>query len=223
MQLLTKHQTLSLIHSHLPSTAIIIEAGAFDGKDTLLLAQQFPHATIHAFEPVPEIFELLTKNTAHVPNIHRHPYALSDQTGTAIFYVSEKPSRPGKPFQAGSLLKPKERLQWSDAVYNSTIKVPTITLDDWATHNNITNIDFAWLDMQGLELNVLKASPHMLATMQLIYTEVEFIEAYEGQYQYPEVKSWLEAHGFIAIARDFTDKPDWFFGNVLFKKFKKTS
>ncbi|MFI4963693.1 MAG: hypothetical protein ACHP6H_07560, partial [Legionellales bacterium] len=76
MQLLTKHQVLPLVHSQLSPTATIIEAGAFDGRDTLLIAQQFPQATIHAFEPVPEIFELLTKNTAHVPNIHRHPYAL---------------------------------------------------------------------------------------------------------------------------------------------------
>lgn len=218
MQLLTKHQMLPLIRSLLPSTATIIEAGAFDGKDTLLLAQQFPEATIHTFEPVPDIFKLLTTNTQHIPNIRRYPYALSDHTGTAQFYVSEKPSRPGKPFQAGSLLKPKERLQWSDAVYKETIQVPTITLDEWATQNNISHIDFAWLDMQGLELNVLQASPRMLSTMQLIYTEVEFIEAYEGQYQYPEVKSWLESQGFTAIARDFTDQPDWFFGNVLFKR-----
>jgi FkbM family methyltransferase len=218
MQLLTKHQVLPLVHSLLPSPTTIIEAGAFNGQDTLLLARQFPQATIHAFEPVPEIFELLTQNSAHMPNIKRHPYALSDHTGTAQFYVSEKPSRPGKPFQAGSLLKPKERLQWSDAVYTSTIQVPTITLDEWAAQNSITHIDFAWLDMQGLELNVLKASPRMLATMQLIYTEVEFIEAYEGQYQYPEVKAWLESNGFTAIARDFTDQPDWFFGNVLFRR-----
>ena len=131
MQLLHKHQILPLVHSLITPAATIIEAGAFDGRDTLLIAQQFPQATIHAFEPVPEIFELLTKNTAHVPNIHRHPYALSSQTGTAQFYVSEKPSRPGKPFQAGSLLKPKERLTWSDAVYKTTIQVPTLTLDDW--------------------------------------------------------------------------------------------
>lgn len=218
MQLLTKHQMLPLVHSLIPSATIIIEAGAFDGRDTLLIAKQFPQATIHAFEPVPDIFELLTKNTAHVPNIVRHAYALSYHNGTAQFYVSEKPSRPGAPFQAGSLLKPKERLTWSDAVYKTTIDVPTLTLDTWATQNNITHIDFAWLDMQGVELNVLKASPHMLATLQLVYTEVEFIEAYEGQYQYPEVKSWIEAQGFTAIARDFTDQPDWFFGNVLFRR-----
>ena len=218
---ITKQQLFPLIKKYVPEKPIIIEAGSFNGADSLQLAAAFPHATIHAFEPVPEIFQTLRENTRNHPSIICHNVALSDQTGTASFFISRHPKKPMQPFQAGSLLKPKERLAWSPAVYDEQITVPTITLDAWAKKNNITHIDFAWLDLQGYELAVLKAAPVMLATMKLIYTEVHFIQAYENQETYDQVKAWLEEHDFEEIAHDFKNKTDWFFGNALFaRKYK---
>lgn len=213
---INKKDLLPLVARYLPADPIIVEAGAFDGRDTQRLASFWPCATLHAFEPVPTIFELLRVNTQALPNVHCYSTALSDVTATATLYVSEHPERPGKPCQAGSLLQPHERLALSPITYPTTITVPTITLDDWAKATTIDRVDFAWLDMQGYELNVLKASPRMLATMQVIYTEVEFMEAYKDQYLYADVRQWLEAHGFTMIAKDFSDNPTWFFGNALF-------
>jgi len=65
-----------------------------------------------------------------------------------------------------------------------------------------------WLDMQGYELNALKACSAILKTVKVILTEVEFVEAYEGQYLFVEVKQWLEQQGFTMIAR--TAYPHWF-------------
>ncbi len=193
------HQALDYIQKYLPNNPVIVEAGAFDGKDTLRLVQQWPHATIHAFEPVPDIFEQLKKNTEHLNNVHRYPLALSNTTGTATFYVSEKPNKPGKPTQAGALHKPKERLKHSPIEFPHTIDVPTITLDDWATQNNIDHVDMLWLDMQGYELPVMQAAPNILKTVNVIFTEVAFIEAYENQPQYKDVRGWLENNGFTMI------------------------
>ena len=114
------------------------------------------------------------------------------------------------------MLKPKERLEWSQLVFNEIIEVQTVTLDDWAQENNIDHVDFMWLDMQGVELDVLKASPKILGQTKAIYCEVEFIEAYEGQPLYGDVKSWLQQQGFSIVAKDFVDQTTWFFGNVLF-------
>lgn len=216
MLILKKNEILSLIKTYLPDNPTIVEAGAFDGRDTRLLSQTWPHGTIHAFEPVPDIFALLEKNTAQLPNVQRHNIALSGTTGTATFYVSQKPAKPEQPFQAGSLLKPKERLKISDVEYKKTLDVPTITLDAWAAKMGINHIDFLWLDMQGMELNVLKSAPHIVSRAHVIYTEVEFIEAYEGQYLYKDVNDWLTEHGFKEVARDFADQTSWFFGNALF-------
>jgi FkbM family methyltransferase len=216
MDYITKKTVLPYLASYLPASPVIVEAGAFNGNDSLAMHAFWPHATIHSFEPVPDIFNLLEKNTAHVPNIHRYPYALSDATGTAPFHVSASPKHPTQPFQAGSLLKPKERLKLSPVVYPTTITVNTITLDEWAKNNRIALVDFLWLDIQGYELNVLKASPVIVATLRALLVEVEFVEAYENQYLYDDVKVWLQTQGFSMVAQDFPQKPTWFFGNALF-------
>lgn len=214
--LLKKDKLLPFIKNYLSDDPIILEAGAFNGTDTTLLSRYWPKGTVHAFEPVPEIFTLLTNNTSTLSNVIRHNVALSDVNGERTFYLSEKPSAPGKPFPAGSLHEPQDRLQWSPAVYNRTIIVPTITLDAWAHANGIDHIDFLWLDLQGHELSVLKAAPTMLATVSVIYVEVQFVHAYKDQPLYKEVRAWIEDHGFLQVAHDFVDQTSWFFGNVLF-------
>lgn len=218
MRRITKKELLPLIKGLVPLEPVIVEAGCFDGRDTIKLSSFWPQGTVHAFEPVPEIFAMLTKATQDIPNVCRYPYALGAHTGTATLHISAKPDALDKPFQAGSLLQPKERLTWSNVIYPTAIEVPTITLDDWARKFSVPHVDFLWLDVQGFALPILQASPHVLATLKALYVEVEFIEAYEGQHQYLEVKTWLESHGFTMIARDFDDAPQWFFGNALFTK-----
>jgi FkbM family methyltransferase len=218
MRIVKQHEILPVIKQHVSEQPIIVEAGSFNGRDTQKLATFWPKGTVHAFEPVPEIFDQLTMNTQHLSNVCRYQLALSSVTDTAIFHVSENPEKPGRPYPAGSLLAPKERLLWSKARYTKTIEVSTITLDEWAQQHAISHIDFLWLDLQGHELAVIKSSPHILKTVKAIFCEVQFIEAYEGQPLYTEVLSWLEKEGFTAIARDFENTTNWFFGNILFTR-----
>jgi 2-O-methyltransferase len=216
MDIIKKSQILPHLTQYLPDNPIVVEAGAFDGTDTRKISAHWPNGIIHAFEPVPDIFAILEQKTGHLPNVVRHHIALSDHDGSATLYVSEKPSRPGEPFQAGTLLKPKERLNHSPITYPRTITVPTITLDTWAIQNQINHIDFMWLDLQGLALPVLKGGQQILKTVRALFIEVEFIEAYEGQAQYAEIRAWLDTQGFRAIAQDFIDTTSWIYGNVLF-------
>lgn len=217
MTIINPKNLLSYIQPHLPQNPIILEAGSFNGRDTQRLSAFWPQATIHAFEPVPEIFDELCKNTQSNPQIHQYQIALSDQTGSQSFNSAQHPQKPGKLCQAGSLLKPKERLLHSPIIYSGTIQVPTITLDEWAAQRNITHIDFMWLDIQGHELAVLQASPKIVATLKMLYLEVNFIQAYENQPHAHEIHSWLQSQGFELIAQDFTDSTRWFFGNRLYK------
>ena len=218
MIVIKKNELLSFIKKYLPHAPAIVEAGAFDGSDTKKIKEFWPQSTIHSFEPVPEIFALLEKNTTHIAGINRYSMALSNKTGSAIFHVSEKPSRPNQPFQAGSLHEPDQRLLFSDARYPQTISVPTITLDDWAAAYAIDAIDFLWLDAQGHELAILQGATNILKTVTVLYTEVNFIHAYKDQPLYDEIKSWIESQGFVLIAQDFIDQSTWFFGNALFVK-----
>ncbi len=212
------HQSLEFVKNYLPAHPVIVEAGAFNGSETRRLAAMWPQGTIHSFEPVPEIFTQLVENMKIIPSVSCYQLALSSKTGTASFYVSEKPSKPGIASQAGSLHAPKQRLALSPIIFPRTIQVDTITLDDWAAQYHVDHIDFLWLDMQGHELSVLQAAPEMIKTVKVIHTEVNFIEAYEGQPDYTAVKKWLEENGFQEIGRDFEDQTTRFFGNVVFVK-----
>ncbi len=207
-----------ILKEYLPANSIIVEAGSFDGRDTKKLSALLPNATIHAFEPVPEIYEKLIAETASLSNVHCYHVALSNTTQTATFYVAENPRKPGKICQAGTLMPPKERLSKSPIIYPKTIQVSTLSLAEWAFQNNINKVDFMWLDLQGHELAVLKGSGTLLKATTLIFLEVNFIKAYEDQPSAQEVDEWLKNQGFEPVARDFEDQNQWFFGAILYKR-----
>jgi FkbM family methyltransferase len=195
----------------LPTSPVIVEAGAHVGYDTVELATLWPQGVIHSFEPVPELFSKLKENTRYCRNVYRYNLALADQTGNAKLFLSS-----GKSDGSSSLLTPKEHLTaHPDVIFEKEVSVTTITLDDWAKQHQVKNIDFLWLDLQGYELAVLRAMPDMLASVRLIYTEVSLIEAYTDAPLYPELRDWLEEQGFHVVIEDLP-WPDM--GNVLFSR-----
>ena len=216
---------LKLVKPFLPEDPVVLEAGAYDGTDTDEIAQTWPNGIVHAFEPQPEVFQRLKSNLKPRMNVKVYELGLSDYVGTATFYDSVHDYNPDQPFASGSLLQPKEHLKLSPFVkFNRQFEVSITTLPFWAAQANVCNIDFMWLDLQGLELVVLKAATALLKTTRVVYTEVEFVEAYKGQHQYPEVKSWLEEQGFVLYAADFTEEQaaqpncDVWYGNAMFVK-----
>jgi FkbM family methyltransferase len=218
MIIFNAHQTIEIVSQFLPDNPVIVEAGAYDGQDTQKMVKQWPLCTIHAFEPLPEIYDRLEKNTAHLPQVYRYQLALSNATGSSLFYVSERSDKPGIASQASSLHAPKERLQKSPMIFPRTTYVKTITLDEWAHKNTIQSIDLLWLDTQGHELTILQAAPKILPHIRVVLAEVSFIESYEGQQSYEQVVQWMNEQGFEQVARDFQDMSKGFFGNALFVK-----
>lgn len=194
----------SFLTTFMPKNPTILECGGFDGTDTLSFANFWPDATIYTFEAVPELYSLLKKRTASLPNIFCYGLALSDTNEEKTFYLSY--SRGTRSTGgSSSLLPPKDHLIFDHNIsFPEKITVQGITLDDWAASENVDHIDLMWLDMQGFELNMLKAS-ELVKKTRLIYMEVIFVEAYEGQYLYPEIKQWMESHGFELVAVDFNE------------------
>ena len=223
MIVLKPHQIIPFIASYIPHHPLIVEAGAYTGTETIRLAQQFAHSTIHTFEPVPELFAQLKKNCEPFNQIMCHQAALSNHTGYANLHISHKPETPHKISQANSLQAPKERLALSPIQFDRTITVPTVSLDDWATHNHIPHIDLLWLDTQGHEQSILQAAAHLLPKITVIVTEVGFIEAYEGQTLFAQLTDWLAEHHFSLIATDFVLPSNWFFGNAVYVHTHRTS
>lgn len=197
------------IQQYLPNHAVIVEAGAHIGIDTADMAKRWPDATIHAFEPVPELFAKLTKNTKQYPNVKRYPFALSDTNGYATLHISS-----GASDEASSLLSPKEHLTILPTVaFKTRLRVKTMTLDTWAKKYAIDTVHFMWLDMQGMEYNVLKQSTKIFPKVRLLYTEVNVKENYAGVMIYPQYKAWLIAQGMKPALENIYWKDQ---GNALF-------
>ena len=215
-----------LMKKLLPKDPVILEAGALTGNTAKQMAKLWPDGEIHTFEPIPEHYANLVKNTASFKNIKTYPLALSDKKGSATFFVSQRTNKPGKPSASSSLLSPKEHLNFSKTVvFPKQISVETTSIDLWAQEKMISKIDLMWLDMQGHELTALQYATKILPTVKLIYMEVEFVEAYEGQPLYSNVKTWMALNDFEPIALDFDEehallgsaiKKGRWYGNALF-------
>jgi hypothetical protein len=62
---------LNFVKNYLPYDPVILEAGSFNGKDSLYFNKYWTNCTVHSFEPVPQNFEKLIKNVGHLKNIQR--------------------------------------------------------------------------------------------------------------------------------------------------------
>lgn len=202
--------TKSFIAQFLPENPIIVEAGAHKGKDTTEMSNLWPDAVIHAFEPT-EIYEQLVQNTSAYPNIHTYNIALDSISSQKKMYAAI-----GKYTQLSSLHKPSEYFTKNPKFKFEEITVNTITLDEWAEQNDISQIDLLWLDAQGAELSIIEGATKILQKTKVLFVEANTIERYENSVLYNELKKWLLAHNFIEIAKDEEVLNNRF--NVLFMK-----
>ena len=210
------HISLDEIAAFLDGSPVILEAGACDGADTVRFARRWPGAAIHAFEPVPDLMQVVEQRTRMLPQVRRYQLALADRTGMATFHVSSDvldASETRNNRGSSSLLVPAEPvLANKQMTFDRSITVQTTTMSDWARDQNVDRIDFMWLDMQGMELATLKAAGSVLDTTRVICMEVLRKEFYENCPTYGEVMSWMKSQGF----RPVIDRVGLWFGNVLF-------
>jgi hypothetical protein len=137
--------------------------------------------------------------------------ALGEFSGSSSIYVSS-----GASDASSSLLKPKDHLVYHPQVtFTETENINIITLDSWVQNTGLDHIDFLWLDIQGLELSMLKSSPYIIKTVKAIYTEVNLVPLYEKTELYPFLRDWLFQNGF-KVKKEFIYWKDA--GNVLFVK-----
>jgi FkbM family methyltransferase len=165
------------------------------------LIDYFPKSKIIAFEVDQMLCDDL--NSKANENIRYYCNAIGSKTETRTFYSTKHP-------MCSSLYKPDEKLL---KLYNSLEVVEiesvgtmeTISLDEFVSQNNIDDIDFIKMDIQGAELEVLQGGKDSLKSVCAILSEVEFIPLYEDQPLFGDVCSYLAKinlsfHHFLGIA-----------------------
>ncbi len=200
------------IEESLRPGSVILEAGAADGSDTIKLAGlRKGSVNVVALEPVPAAFHQLRTATESLVNVQVMQCALSSQSGDVRMW--ESGGAGGS--DSSSILKPAKHSEFfSDVTFHSQIVVESVTIDDLLERKQIASPDFMWLDLQGIELDVLAASPKARSHAKSIYMEVSREELYEGAPTYREVFDQMKSWGFVVIH----DRVGTVSGNVLFAR-----
>ena len=197
---------------NLPRNGTVIEAGTYEGSDTLFFSHYFNDGKVYGFEPVKSLYNQTMQKVGNRPNVQVFNMALSDTTGTSKIFVSDI---NGEVSASSSLMKPKDHLWYHPTItFKTEEDVNTINFDEWlSTRPEIGIIDLLWLDLQGSEPQVLRASPNIMNKTRYLLTEVSNIETYEGVEKYEDFKTYLSGIGFEVMSEEMW--PDM--GNVLLK------
>jgi FkbM family methyltransferase len=129
---------------------VVLDAGANSGFYSVLSSFLVgKEGSVHAFEPTPEIFQMLRKNTRELSNIFTVRVALSDAPGEADFHL-----HPIHAVANSLVILPEHQ--------GKTINVQVTTLDEYCNKNNVCP-SFIKLDVEGAESKVIKGSAKTLA------------------------------------------------------------
>ncbi len=189
---------LSWIVQFLPYNPVIIEAGAYCGEQTVYAAKVWPHSRlIVAFEPNPRAFAELQKNIdkAKVSQVRAYNLAIQSYEGTTDLYLCRGPHGKDRLREHESSVLPPIN-GWPEP----RIEVPCTVLDDWCQQNQIDQVDILRLELEGLELEVLKSSPRILKNTKIIIVPSFFRPYRERTVNYFELKAFLTQAHFVPLA-----------------------
>lgn len=162
------------------------------------------------FEANPELFDELSSNLRPYPFQIPFNLGVHDTLKEGILHVSNNRGQSSSLLEFGTHAK-----NHPDVKYTHDVRVRLIRLDEFFAmlKTNLSNYNFLNIDVQGVELNVIKSFGELIEKMDYIYTEVNRAEVYKGCSQIQDIDCYLSIHGFERVENYFT-KADW--GDALY-------
>ena len=149
---------MEVMKEHIKEGDVVLDIGAHIGYYTVLFNDWVgPDGRVHAFEPNPELWDVLSDNITLNKSSSTTAWrlALGDISGDRIFYINEDKPVDGRLFRG-------------DIEHLKPIFVETSTLDEWVVkHYNNKPVNFIKLDVQGSEGLVLEGMEECLQTPNL--------------------------------------------------------
>lgn len=157
----------------LAENAVIFDIGANIGLFSLYIMQHFPTSTIFAYEPLPEIYELLAKNMQKCSDqVFTYQAAISDSSGKQLFHyypgysvisgLHANKQRDAEIIISGMSATTGVAKTQIASLVNSrldamqTFEAIVTTISRTIKQNNIDKIDLLKIDVEGAELAVLQ-------------------------------------------------------------------
>jgi FkbM family methyltransferase len=173
----------------------IFDVGAHNGQTSHTYNKLFSQASIYAFEPFPQSFDILKKNVEDKENIKVYNVALSNVIGKVKFNVNESS-------QTNSILSTHidGADTWGKNLLSTidTIDIESTTIDKFVEKNTIDKIDILKLDTQGTEYFIIEGAAKTIAKnkIKLIYLEIIIMPTYDGQKYFDEILLLFRANNF---------------------------
>jgi FkbM family methyltransferase len=170
-----------------PDLKTVLDIGASRGQFSLFAARRFPGSRIICFEPIPEAQKTLTAMLGSRADIR--PVAVGAEPGVAELYISAQDD-------SSSLLPIGDRqvAEFPGTGLARTIEAPIVALRDVIAEGLEPPL-LLKIDVQGLELEVLKGIGSGFDRIDEAFIECSFVELYEGQALADEVITYLLERG----------------------------
>ncbi len=175
-----------------PLRPVIFDVGANVGQSIHLFRRYFNQPIIHAFEPSPDTFRELQRQTAGIPDLHLNNVALGSRSEPRVLIENT--------FSVmSSLLEPSIDC-WGELKERREVDV--WTLDDYCAKQSVTSIDILKSDTQGFDLEVIKGAQQLIEErlIHLLYMEIIFSDMYKGLPRLDETYGFLADREFSLVS-----------------------
>ncbi len=144
------------LKSSLDPAPTIVDIGANIGVSVLWFLGKYPGCRIHAFEPEPANFALLTSNAANHPGVVLNQLAVTADNSRVRLHLGEH----------GAVHSIADR-----SVGSKTIEVDSVALLDYLHAHQIGRVDLLKLDAEGCEAEVIEGLGNRIDDVQVIVGE----------------------------------------------------
>lgn len=161
----------------------IIDVGALDGGDSFRFSLWYPNAKIYTIEASPHNFNTIKDKLYGENNIEIFNVAISDKIGKIDLYqtkyVDGTEYKTDFSIMAGLYDYVDSHKNNHSLKTHDVISVDTTTIDEFCKTNNITEIDFLHVDVEGAGLELVKGMNNVLP--KVIFIEKENQNLFKGK------------------------------------------
>lgn len=166
----------NFLHNILPKTIktekpVCIDVGGNTGYYSAEILKRFPKAFIHIFEPNTNTFEILKDNLTKTNQVNLNNLALGDTEKEIDIYTYAHQKTSGHTSAYSDVFADKLK---KENILKLTVS--QTTLDRYCNENDIPEIDFLKIDVEGHEHKVLLGAANLLKSNSIKIIQFEFNE-----------------------------------------------
>ncbi|MEH1963209.1 MAG: FkbM family methyltransferase [Nostoc sp.] len=177
------YNEMNFLLRYLRANDSFLDIGANVGIYTLLAASKIQSGSVYSFEVLPKNYNRLIQNLKlnQFQQVEAYEIAVSDFTGTTYLNLAEGDSMPFITNNAN----------------DSTITVPTDTLDNLLQYESISHLTLAKIDIEGAEILAMKGAISLLKQQRPHVWIMEINDAVNNfGIQKQDVVNFLKDYGY---------------------------